>query len=44
MRGGTWAIRQVLVQADWNNSQAAEILGINRSTLIEKIRKYNLKG
>jgi Nif-specific regulatory protein len=38
-----WAIRQVLVQTNWNNSQAAPILGITRGTLIEKIKKYNLE-
>lgn len=37
-----WAIRQVLVRTDWNNTQAAQVLGISRGTLIEKIRKYGL--
>ncbi len=38
-----WVIRQALVQTDWNNTQAAQILGITRGTLIEKIRKYKLE-
>lgn len=38
-----WAIRQVLVQTEWNNTQAALILGITRGTLIDKIRKYRLE-
>jgi len=38
-----WAIRQVLVQTEWNNTQAALVLGITRGTLIEKIRKYGLE-
>ncbi|MDA8168156.1 MAG: sigma-54 dependent transcriptional regulator [Nitrospiraceae bacterium] len=36
-------IRKVLVSADNNHSLAARILGISRSTLGQKIKKYNLK-
>lgn len=36
-------IEQALAQADGNVSQTARILNIQRTTLIEKINKYNLK-
>ena len=36
-------IEQALTQADGNVSQTARILNIQRTTLIEKINKYNLK-
>ena len=36
-------ILQVLAEANWNQSKAAELLGIHRNTLRDKIRKYNLK-
>ena len=41
-----WAIRQVLKRTNGNNTKAAELLGINRDTLINKLRKYgiNRKG
>jgi two-component system, NtrC family, response regulator HydG len=41
-----WAICQVLKRTNSNNTKAAELLGINRDTLINKIRKYgiNRKG
>ncbi|HVG25472.1 MAG TPA: sigma-54 dependent transcriptional regulator [Thermoanaerobaculia bacterium] len=35
-------IREILTQTRGNNSRAAEILGINRKTLLEKRRKYGL--
>ncbi len=38
-----WVIRQVLTQTEWNNTQAAQILGIARGTLIDKIKKYRLE-
>ena len=37
-------IEQALQQADGNVSQTARILAIQRTTLIEKINKYNLKA
>jgi Nif-specific regulatory protein len=36
-------IAQTLEHTDWNKSQAAKILGIERSTLDRKIASYNLK-
>jgi Nif-specific regulatory protein len=36
-------IAQTLAHTDWNKSQAATILGIERSTLDRKIKGYNLK-
>ena len=36
-------IRQVLRQTRSNYSRAAEILGINRKTLLEKRRKYGIE-
>lgn len=38
-----WAIRQALTQTEWNNTQAAQVLGIARGTLIEKIKKYQIQ-
>jgi DNA-binding NtrC family response regulator len=35
-------IRHILALTRWNYSRAAEILGINRKTLLEKRRKYGL--
>src|SRR5262249_56663548 len=35
-------IAQTLEHTDWNKSQAASILGIERSTLDRKIRAYNI--
>ena len=35
-------IRQGLDQTDWVVSRAAELLGMRRTTLVEKMRKYNL--
>jgi transcriptional regulator with PAS, ATPase and Fis domain len=37
-------IRQVLVSNHWNIQRSAQILGIDRATLYNKIRKHNLKG
>lgn len=36
-------IRETLKFTDWNKSKAAEILGIERSTLDRKIKSYNLR-
>jgi transcriptional regulator with GAF, ATPase, and Fis domain len=36
-------VRRVLQSVNWNKRRAAEILGINRSTLYEKIRLYAIE-
>ena len=36
-------VRRTLEHTDWNKSQAAQILGIERSTLDRKIRAYDIK-
>jgi len=36
-------IVQTLKKTDWNQSRAAEILGIDRKTLRTKIRRYGLQ-
>jgi transcriptional regulator with PAS, ATPase and Fis domain len=36
-------IREVLESTNWNKKKAAEILGIHRSTLYEKISEYDLQ-
>ena len=36
-------ILETLRHTDWNKSQAATILGIERSTLDRKIKSYDLK-
>jgi DNA-binding NtrC family response regulator len=36
-------IAQVLQGVNWNKRRAAEILGINRSTLYEKLRLYHIE-
>jgi transcriptional regulator of acetoin/glycerol metabolism len=35
-------IERVLIRTGWHVSQAAEILKIDRTTLYNKIKKYNL--
>ncbi|MEJ2221035.1 MAG: sigma-54 dependent transcriptional regulator [Desulfobacterales bacterium] len=35
-------IRQVLVENQWNIARSAKILGIDRSTLYSKIKRYNI--
>ena len=35
-------IRQALEQTHWNKNQAAQLLGLNRTTLLEKIKKKGL--
>ncbi len=35
-------VERILEQAEWNVSQAAKILGVDRTTLYNKIRKYGL--
>jgi Nif-specific regulatory protein len=35
-------IREVLEYCDWKREQAAEILGIDRKTLFNKIHRYNI--
>ena len=37
-------IRRTLDATGWNKSRAASILGIERSTLDRKIRRYEIKG
>ena len=39
----TELILQALHMADWNKSRAAELLGLNRTTLIEKIKKKGIQ-
>ncbi len=36
-------IRNVLKSCNWNIKKSAQILGINRVTLYNKIKKFNLK-
>lgn len=35
-------IAEALMQANWNRTQAARLLGISRRQLFDKIRQYNL--
>ncbi len=35
-------IRQALAQTEWNKNQAARLLAMNRTTLLEKIKKHGL--
>jgi DNA-binding NtrC family response regulator len=37
-------ILQALEQTHWNKNRAAQLLGLNRTTLIEKIKKKGLEG
>jgi transcriptional regulator of acetoin/glycerol metabolism len=34
----------VLIGNNWNIQRSAQVLGIDRATLYNKIRKHNLKG
>ena len=36
-------IRQALQQTGGNKNRAAQLLGLNRTTLLEKIKKYGLE-
>ena len=36
-------IRQALAHTQWNKNQAAQLLGLNRTTLVEKIRKRGIE-
>ena len=36
-------IRQALERTQWNKNQAAQLLGLNRTTLLEKIKKKGLE-
>jgi DNA-binding NtrC family response regulator len=36
-------VRQVLASSDWNISRAAHVLGVDRTTLYHKIRRYGLE-
>jgi transcriptional regulator with GAF, ATPase, and Fis domain len=38
-----WAIRHALAQTNYNNTQAARVLGIHRETLINKLKKYRIE-
>ena len=38
-----FVIRMALQKTDFNNTHAAQLLGISRKTLIEKIKKYEIK-
>jgi DNA-binding NtrC family response regulator len=37
-------IRKVLAETGWQKARSAEILGINRTTLWQKIKRYGLEG
>jgi transcriptional regulator of acetoin/glycerol metabolism len=36
-------IRQILTDNDWNVARSAKTLGIDRSTLYSKIKRYEIK-
>jgi two-component system response regulator HydG len=38
-----WAVRRALRQTQWQLGQAAELLGVHRDTLTNKIKKYDLR-
>jgi DNA-binding NtrC family response regulator len=38
-----WGIERALESTDWNQTQAAAVLGIHRETLMTKMRKYGLR-
>jgi DNA-binding NtrC family response regulator len=37
-------IRQALEQTHWNKNRASQLLGMNRTTLVEKIKKHGLEA
>lgn len=39
----SWGIQKALEKADWNQTQAAQALGIHRETLMTKMRKYGIR-
>jgi len=39
----THLILQALEQTHWNKNRAAQLLGMNRTTLLEKIKKKGLE-
>jgi two-component system response regulator HupR/HoxA len=39
-----WMIRRALFEADWNQTRAAENLGLSRAGLFKKMRKLGLAG
>jgi len=40
----TELIRQALEHTQWNKNRAAQLLGLNRTTLLEKMKKMGLEG
>jgi Nif-specific regulatory protein len=38
-----WALRRALAQTGWHIAQTAELLGVNRDTVTNKIKKHNLR-
>jgi DNA-binding NtrC family response regulator len=40
----TEMIRQALEHTQWNKNRAAQLLGLNRTTLLEKMKKLGLEG